>query len=112
MKSILAGSMAEVGVSGTFKTNVFKEAGDIASANSKAASKKAKDLSKRKIKNNKKIKENKKRASAHNKTARDFEILDKSGFILRESLGKTAGNVAQDATKTNDNEKEKKDDNK
>ncbi|CAM1367884.1 hypothetical protein TPENAI_60310 [Tenacibaculum litopenaei] len=112
LKSILAGSMAEVGVGGAFKTNVFKEAGDIASANSKAASKKAKDLSKRKSKNNKKIMYNKKRASAHEKTARDFKILDKTGFVGRESLGKTAGNVAQDATKTNNNEQKKNDEKK
>lgn len=103
--SVLAGALAEVGMGDLLKKTAFKEAAEQAGKNADVSAKRVEDLATRKKPNEKLIKKAEKKAESKASTAKALETLDNTMQATTGSVAKTTANGAQNAAKSETDEK-------
>ncbi|MFD2581599.1 DUF6443 domain-containing protein [Pedobacter vanadiisoli] len=99
LKSVMAGALAEVGLSSLLKTDVFKDAAETAGNNARVVSRRAEDLASRRSPNSRLVGKAKAAARAAEKKAKGLRSLDNTGKAIKGTIAKTTANKAQNEAK-------------
>jgi len=99
LNSIMAGALAEVGISSLLKTDVFKDAAETAGNDARVVSRRAEDLASRRSPNSRLVGKAKAAARAAEKKAKGLRSLDNTGKAIKGTIAKTTANKVQNEAK-------------